>query len=330
MAEFLHTVVTQEASLAASSQTALIDLPVNPMSHILLTLIANNNTGTLTNYRALASFAAFLTTVEVLYKGQAIIQGSLTDLMIMNAILTGYIPFQQDQVDTNDDQRSITFMLSFSRVPYWMEEGFPATARGEFQIRLTSGAAPTGMDTMFFSIETVEILNATPSRFLKYTAYTGTASATGRDDRDLPRGNPLLGVLLFSTNISQTTSGVNTINDVSVRVDNVERFYSLANFYTLHNQLARKLGPTWMGLQSHFHDLTDTAASGGGNSGQEQFTDELLESYALLDFDPLRNSEYALVTEGRGRVSMRMDFGDTAAMRFMPVELVSVAGAAQT
>jgi len=328
MPQFFRTAIQSDVSLAASTTTDLIDLPVNPISHVLLTIKANNNTPTLANYRFLSSMVAFLTRVAILYKGQAIIEGRLDDLMILNAMLTGYIPAQNSVLNTDNNRRAATFMFSFSRVPYWQEEAFPATSRGEFQIRLTSGAAPTGMDTMFYDLETVELLNASPNRFLKYTSYTGTASSTGRDERDLPRGNPILGVLLFGTTTQTTTSGVNTIEDVQVRVDNVEQYFGIANWEALHNEVVRRIPGATLGLQGHFHHALTTASS-DIDTDDPELRAELLESYAWMDFDPLKDSQYALLTEGRGRVSIRANFNDTAVMRFMPVELVGVAGATQ-
>lgn len=54
-----------------------------------------------------------------------------------------------------------------------------------------------------------------------------------------------------------------------------------------------------------------------------------LDGYAFLDLDPLKDGQYALKTEGAGRVNLVVtsDVVDTASSRFMPVELVKVGGA---
>lgn len=328
--EFLRTVIQQDVVLSASAQTDLIDLPINPLSHLLLTIKARNNTTTLSNYRAFTSFTAFITNIEVLFKGQAIMSGSLADLMMINALLTGFQPGMGQMLNTDNDERTATFMLSFSRVPYWAMEAFPATSRGELQMRITTGANPTGADAFRMVLEAVELLNATPERFLKYTSYTGTATATGDGDRDLPRGNPILGCLLFGTTVSQVTDGTNTVETVRLLVDNQERFYSLANWETLHGEFRRRL-PSAFAFQSHFHQVFDPTSTVWVNADTlgPETTEELAENYAYLDFDPLNDGQYALVTEGRGRVALRINYGGTDAMRFMPVELIAVAGAAR-
>ncbi len=82
MAQFLRSVLQQDVALAVSTVQDPVDLPVNPLSHILLTVKALNNTGTVTDHRFLIALMRFISNIEVLFKGQAIIQGNLTDLAI--------------------------------------------------------------------------------------------------------------------------------------------------------------------------------------------------------------------------------------------------------
>lgn len=325
MPEFLRTVVQQDVSISASSVSDLIDLPVNPISHILFTVRALNNTSAPVNYSKLADFASFFSNIEVLFKGQNIIQGSLTDLMILNALLTGFVPTLGGAQNTDNDNRWATFMLSFSRVPFWREEGFPATSRGEFQLRITSGSAPSGLDNFTVQVEAVQLVNESPSRFLKYTTFTGTQGTTGDADHDLPRGNPILGVLLFAANLDSTGGAAHTIEQVKLLVDNVERYYPLSNWETIHGEALRRI-PSQLGVQAHFHHLSSDIASDNleVDTYEDEMVEELLQRYAYLDFDPLKDGEFALQTEGRGRVSMRVNHGDTGAMRFMPVEVMGV------
>ncbi len=326
--EFMRSVIQQDVALTASAATDLIDLPVNPLSHLLLTLRGRNDTGTLSNYRMLTQFLDFVTNVEILYRGQAVISGSLRDLAVMNAVLTGFTPGLGQVFNTDNDFRFATFMLSFSRIPYDPMEAFPASSRGELQFRLTAGAAHTGMDAFFLQLETVELINANPKQFLKYTSYTGTGTSTGELDRDLPRGNPLLGVGLFATTVGNTTSAANTIEQVKLLVDNREMYYSLSNWESLHGELQRRI-PTSLSLQAHTHNVGASATflTAPADTDQPELVEEVIENHAYLDFDPLKDGTYALQTEGRGRVAMRINYGDTNAMRFMPVELVAVSGA---
>jgi len=317
----------ERQALAVSTTIDLVDLPVNPLSHLLLTLEALNDTGTLTDYQVLAGFLNFIDRVEVIFKGNSIISGDLNDIAVLSGLLTGYVPGQVHQIRTNNDRRAVSFLLPFGRRLFSPMECFPATSRGEFQFRLSSGAASAGMDNVTYSLESVELLNVNPERFTKMTTFTGTATATGEADRDLPRGNPILGVLLFGTTIGATLESANTIRDLKLLVDNKEMFYQLANWDVLHGEISRRL-PGPFTLQPHFHGV-DIADAGGTYraSLQPELLNGILENYAYLDFDPHADGEFALITEGRGRVHMRITFGATDAMRYLPVELMMVQGA---
>jgi hypothetical protein len=73
------------------------------------------------------------------------------------------------------------------------------------------------------------------------------------------------------------------------------------------------------------HHLVGTGIADTDTDQNEQVA-EYIDHYAYLDFDPLKDNEYALMTEGRGRVALRINFGATDAMRLIPVELMSVSG----
>jgi hypothetical protein len=221
----------------------------------------------------------------------------------------------------------VTFVLPFGRHLFNADECFPATGRGEFQFRVSSGADPAGLDGFTYSLEAVELVNAQPKQFIRMTGFTGTANATGEADRDLPLGNPLLGVLLFGTTIGATVESANTIRDVKLLVDNKEMYYQLSNWDTLHGEMARRAKGTFV-IQPHTHAV-DIADAGGTYraSLQPEAVNATLENYAYLDFDPNGDGAYMLETAGRGRVHMRLTFGATDAMRYMPVELVPIGGA---
>lgn len=303
-------------------------MPVNPVSHLLLTLEALNNTGTATNYSVLDFFMDYITKIEVLFKGQSVVEGSLDDVAMLNFFMHGFRPGEVHQLRTDNDRRAVTFLIAFGRRLYDKMECFPATSRGEFQFRLTTGATPAGIDNITYSLEAVELLNANPERFIKYTGYTGTATATGESDRDLPRGNPIVGVQLFATTIGATLESANTIRDVKLLVDNREQYYQLSNWDSLHGEIGMRKGNPFT-VQTHFHAV-DIADAGGTyrDSLQPSLVNDDLENYAYLDFDPNKDGEFLLQTAGRGRVAMRITFGATDAMRFMPVELMTVAGVA--
>ncbi len=327
MANMVRSVIQQDVAVAASTTLAPIILPVNPLSFLLFTVRALNNTGTLTDFNLLEQFMAFFTNIEVRFKGHVIIGGRLRNLAILNALLTKFVPVQGNLVETNNDVRFATFILSFSRRPYWRDEAFPAVRSGELTLHIESGAAPAGLDGFTIQVETVELLGVNPSRFLKYTTQTAVFSATGQNDIDLPIGNPILGILLDATTVPVGASFNGTAGQMRILVDNVETDYTLTNWETLHGELGRRLQGQYDWL-SHFHSLVD-AAAGEIDTRHGQHAAESIENFAYMDFDPLEDMSYVLPTEGKSRVQLRVtaDVADT--LRIIPVEMFNVAGLPQ-
>lgn len=321
--QFLRQVLVQDETLAASSQRT-DDLPVNPLSMILLTVRALNDTGTLTDYVAVAGLLSYISRVEVLYQGSAVISQSLADLARLSALLLGRGPRQQNQNDDNNDVRGITVPILLGRKPYWARECFPAVRKGELQLQLTSTTAPTGLDTFSVQIETVELLGATPAHYLKATTISKTPSATGDHDVDLPIGNLLAGVLGFGTTAPTAASWNASLGQVRLLVDNVEAYYARANFESLNGELAlRALGGGHADQHVHTSDLAAAYTQFQATDEQQQEAD-FFQNYAYLDLDPLANDEYMLETKGRARVHLRITADVADAIRIIPVELVEV------
>lgn len=324
MPALLHSVIAQDITLVASARTT-IDLPVNPLSMILVTLRARD-TGALTVARAtLATYLAQLANLRVVFKGSDVINASPADAYVTAALITGKLPKHNTMENTITAVRYCTIPLLFSRIPYWPEECFPATRRGELQLIIDAGASLAGFDQNSLQIETVELLDAAPSRFLKYTTLARTFVATGQNDVDLPLGNPLVGCTLFGTTFPTGGSFNATLGQVSVLVDNVNFTYALTNWETLQNLMFNRL-PSAIEPWSHAHveNLAAAYAQNAETEVQRQARD-LFRQYAYLDWDPLKDNQYLLMTEGRGSVRVRA-FADTAdAARFIPIELVQLA-----
>lgn len=326
---FLRQVLVQDETLAVSTLRS-DDLPVNPLSVIFVTIRSLNDTGTLGDFSLINALLAQIAKLEVLYKGSAIVSGSLADLARLNGLLIGHPPMQTSATYVNNTTRSVTIPILLGRRPFWAEECFPAVRRGELQLQLTSAAAQTGVDTLSLQIETVELLEAKPTRFLKYTTITKTPTATGDHDVDLPLGNKIAHALLFGTTVPTAASFNASIGQLRLLVDNVESYYARANWETLHNEMQRRIAE---GSQSAVHQHLENVA---GAYAQNATTDDnnsnvgFFDSYALLDFDPLNDSSYLLETAGRARVHLRINADVADAIRVIPTELIEVAQAGIT
>lgn len=323
MSRFLRQVLVQDETLAVSTLRT-DDLPVNPLSAILVTVKALNDTGTLGNFSLANALINQIAKLEVLYKGSAIVSGSLADLARLYGFMLGHPPAQTSATYVDNTTRSLTIPILLGRRPFWPEECFPAVRRGELQMQITSAAAQTGVDNLSLQIETVELLDAKPTRFLKATTIAKTPTATGDHDVDLPIGNKIAHALLFGTTVPTAVSFNASIGQLRLLVDNVESYYARANWETLHNEMCRRISE---GTQTSVHQHLENVA---GAYAQNATTDDnnsnvgFFDQYALLDFDPLNDGSYLLETAGRARIHLRINADVADAIRIIPTELIEV------
>lgn len=326
MPRFLRQVLIQDEALAVSTQRT-DDLPVNPLSMILLTIRNLEDIADLDDFSTIAAVLNQIARVEVLYQGSAIISGSLADLARLNSILLGRVPMQTANSIVNNDARTLTVPILLGRRPFWQHECFPAVRRGELQLQITSAAAQTGVDTLQLQVETVELLDAKPDRFLKYTTMAKTPAATGDHDVDLPIGNKIAGMLLFGTTAPTGTSFNASIGQLRLLLDNVEAFYARTNWESLHNELARRVQETITAGTYRTRENDAAAYAQDALSDGEHAQIGFFNNYAYLDFDPNLDGEYLLETAGRARVHLRINADVADAIRLIPMELIPVSGA---
>lgn len=324
--EFLRQVLVQDETFAVST-TRTDDLPVNPLSMVLLTMRYLNDTADLDDYSAIAGLLAQVARVEILYKGSAIVSGSLADIARVSAVMLGRPPQQTLATIVNSDARSITVPILLGRKPYCPKECFPAVRRGELQLQLTTAAATTGIKTPTVQIETVELLGATPERFLKYTTISKTPTATGDHDVDIPIGNKIPGMLLFGTTVPAGAALTASFGQLRLLLDNVEHYYARTNWETLHNELMLRVSEsvasgTYKSRENDAVGYTADALTDGEHGAIGFFN-----AYAYLDFDPRGDDSYLLDTAGRARIHLRINADVADAIRVLPLELIPVAGA---
>lgn len=329
MAQILRTVLIPDEAQSADGAPSF-DLPVNPLSAVLLTVKALNATAAIADYRYLTALLSMITDVRISYRGASVLQGSLTDLAVLMARLTGWGPWQGNAVEVDNDVRFLTVPLIFGRRPYDVAECFPATRRGDLVMTLTTDIAVTGADGLVIQAETIELLEATPARFIKVTTTSKIQNAVIEHDIELPIGNDLLGVLLRDASPPQAAAFTAQFGAVALEVDNVETIAAETRWETLHGELLRN-GAGLHSMRPHIHSVNaagvareDTLEQQEGDKGTS-----LLDNYAYLDFDPLGDGSYSLKTAGAARVNLRVstEVAVATAMRVLPIELVPIAGA---
>lgn len=322
---FLRTRIAQDENLTAGAGVRTDDLPVNPLTAVLLT-IKPQVTAQFVN----ATYQNILDTVaklEILYKGQSIISGSLADLAAEHYFNRGFLPM----IGRLSDQAAlsrvwVTVPILFGPRPFDPEWCFPAVRRGELQMQITPAAAFTAVSNVVIQIECIELLDATPKRFRKVTTISKTPSATGDHDVDMPLGNPIRGVMLFGTTTPTDAAYTSSIQQLRMLVDNVEHGYAFTNWETLWAERGMYTGQCLTGYEATPR-LAAGAPAGDARTDPLEWDAHFTRRYAYLDYTPEMRDDYRLMTAGKGRVHLRINAGVADAIRVLPVEEITIQGA---
>lgn len=320
--EFIHSVVAQDETVAVGT-VITYDLPVNPLSHILLTLKYAQNGALSLLVPDFADILAVISKIEVLYKGSAIFSMSGLDAFAAGIFIPRFESWGLNYDGVDNDEKSLTWIIPFTRILYSDREAFPRSTRGELVLQVTYAAAFTEIDTVRAQIETVELPDAAPEQYLRMTTLTMTATAGGENDVEIPIGHPISDLVLFGTTIPCDDTHLATLGYVQILMDNVRRFYSHANFETIHNMSGRlRAAPGFFGYHTHFVSASAAVCSA------VLPRDHVLRQHIHIPFDIFRDGKYALQTAGKSDVVLRVGV-DTAAsgvLRVIPCEIVPAGG----
>ena len=297
--QFIHSNLLKDHTWATEKK--IIDLPVNPLSHLVITLEGYNAT----NESTYAEIMGFLNKITVVHRGNSIIDLESEDLAFLMTALGFGPPVLTQNIATDNYNRELTLIVPFGRSLFNPDECFHATKKGELQLHLDCTVPATSFDNGIINIEACELLGATPSRYMKSTLLSVAApGATGNNDVSLPIGNDIAKILFFTTTLPGESSHTWGIQDLKILVDNSEYGY----VSTKGKCQLGLLG--WAGFGKN-HDIAAY--------GQVQPT-----NYFMLDYDPLGNDQFLLNTEGKSSVKVRMNMGVDEAAKVIPVELVKI------
>lgn len=298
---YIRSVIEQDLSIAVDD-VVTADLPVNPLSHLNLTLRFLNLAAA---EATRAEILGLITRIEILFRGGAIQSYSLADLDALSSILLGNNPIISNQVATINAARSYSTIIPLGRQLYDPNEAFPGTKRGEFQIRITFASAFTAITSVTLQLESTELMGATPKRFLKATTLTQTMASGVENDVDLPIGNVYAGLLLFSTTVPTGTVFTTTADKIRFLINNVEHNIAQANWESLHGDLLSRIG---------HREAYDGSID-----------DDDYSNYALAEFSPGGRDDFLVETKGASSVVLKVNAGDANAVRTLPLELVDAA-----
>jgi hypothetical protein len=320
--EFIHSVLAQNDAVTAGTVISY-DLPVNPLSFILLTLRFQQNKADV--QLDWDNVDAMLSKVEVLYKGSAIYSSNGSDLEALDCMLLGYVPWIHNRLGDDNEYTYFTFVIPLGRTLYAPRECFPRSTRGELILQITYASSFTDIDGVSAQIETVELPDAAPERFLRVTTLSVTPSAAGELDVELPIGHVLAGVLFFGTTVPLADANTQTLQYSQLLIDNRRRYFSHTNFECWH-QLAglRHFPPIAHGY--HIHQLDSAAYAQYMDTAVVKYRNDRCIQHHWWDFDPTRDDLFLLNTRGAADVVARIYAGDTNALRVLPCELIGGGG----
>jgi hypothetical protein len=320
---FLHSIVRPNTDFPASSSFATIDLPVNPLSLIMLNFeLTNTAPAALLTYSFLDDLLSNITSVIIKHKGENIIAGTLRDLMVVNALVGRRFAGWDRAAQTSAGIRRITVPLGFGRKAYDPNECFPATSRGNLTLDLTRGANPAGFSDLNLTVEAVELIEANPTQYLKYTPNQQTA-VVGQFDQALPIGNAYLALIFFDTALATLDTATSSWGQVKLLKDNVEQYYPLSDAQTLAGMLNMQLEN--LGLDfGHVHGYDGAQAGMALSDDGSTPVSQGLRGYFAMNFDPNGDDMYRMETAGAADIKIRANGTSATAVRVTPVELVTV------
>lgn len=324
MARLLRSVIVQDQLISADG-VQTFELPVNPLSFLLIGLRPLNDTGTLANFNRANGIAASCNRITVNHLGSPVFSMRGEDCLALNYFRHGMVPFEANGDDTDNERRCLSLPVLFGRHPYDKQSAIPKTNRGELLLELDLDIADTGIDGLRLSVEACELPGASPKEFERKTSVSRTSPATGLQDILLPSGNRVRGLLLFGTTAFGGASPAPSFGRIQTLLDNESIGVSSADWEMLHqdHQLMGIMPPTG---QRHAHRVDATSASTTeltiAGPTQEGMGDQW-NQYAWVDFDPTHDDDFSIDTAGKDW-RLRYDCETADAVRVVQIERVTM------
>ncbi len=299
MAEFIRSTILDAHTMA--TEVATYDLPINPISHLVLTIEGH----ALADEPTIANILNFINLITVRHTGIQVINHESEDLALLNLYLFGSGGLALAPAYNTNAYLAYTLIIPFGRKLYNPEECFPATRKGEFQITLDTDEPATELDDALMSLSAIQLPGATPTRHLVSTLFSITKPGdTGEHDIDLPIGNDLLACLIRMSSFPAADAVVFGLDDLRLLVDNRELDIVSSKAPELAGEMINRVNGT----------VRSTPLQGG-----------LIPNTCIwMDFDPTRDGAYMIDTRGAARVHLRVKYGVDEAVYIAPLELRTI------
>lgn len=319
MARYTQSILAANQAVAADG-VQVFDLPVGPLSAVLVHLSPLQESSTITSHRLLEGLLSAIDNLVISFRGASVVAANGVDLAVLALLWHRFHIWQSGAVETDNARRSLVLPVMLGRKPFDVTECFPATKKGELQMSVTWDIADTGFDGLRISIETLELPGATPDFVQKTTTLARTFAATGQNEIDLPIGNFLRGVLCFGTTGFAGATPAPSLGQIQLLKDNLQQFLSASDFEVLRGVLGLK-GILFPPDLRHIHGVN--AAGAGQEATQEPGIGASIDdNYVLVDLDPRHDDTFGMETEGASRVHLSIAAETADAVRVIPIERV--------
>ena len=319
MAFPIHDIIVPERAITADGDQSF-DLPVNPLSVLLLHISPLNDTGTIGEQQFLEGLLSAIDNVRILHLGAGVVTASGVDLAVLALLYHRIGLWQSNLVETDDSRRSLVLPILFGRKAYDVNECFPAVRRGEMVATITFDIADTGFNGLRFGMEAITLPGANPRLVQKVTTVAQTFAATGQNDIDLPLGNLVRAILMFGTTGFAGATPVPSLSRMEVMLSDSQVWYSGTNWAVLR----AVMGLTGLSFPPDGRHIHSVNAAGAGREDTEtaEVGASIDDNYALLHFDPLGDDSMSIDTAGASRFHVRVEADTADAVRALPVEMV--------
>jgi len=312
---YIHSQICNDIAVTPG-QTQSYDLPINPVTMILLTMRwMQNKTGPY-SYNMIDAITRILSKIDVVYKGRTLYSASGQDAVMLSRMISGAEPVVHNAIDTNNAIRMCTIPIALAPYLYSPDWASPASKRGELQLQITCSMHPAEIVGATYSAEVVEIEGAEPKYYMQCTPHAVLPTATGAIDIDLPIGNDICGIMLRAAKVPDATNDHCSITSAALLVDNREEYLSFASWAALRTH-AQMRAPEMVGNTRHQHALGDVLA--GSWTTETILAPSYTQHYGYIDLMPAGIEDYILSTAGHSRVHLAINCGDTSPIIAYPI-----------
>lgn len=297
--EFIRSNILKDHTSA--TETIEKDLPTGPLSHLILALSGCQDTDEVT----IAELLAFINSIEVTKKGVGIVSMQSEDLYGLNCFLYRKHPIKTNNITTTTATTTLGLIIPFGRKIFDPDECYPATKKGDLTVRLDMTILSSSADSGIVNLEAVELVDATPTHFMKSTLKVVTApGATGDNDVELPLGNEIIGLQIRRASGPANAGHVYGVLAASILKNNKQFGYASAQAQALEADRIFRLGglPSSMLLQQEI----------------------LPPKQFWMDFDPNDDGKWLLQTADATSIKLRLDMGVDEVTNVTILERVAV------